>query len=100
MHGLHLTADLYQCMGLERYMLDADAIAQLCRDQTAASGLTLVDDRWVKFPSYEGQPGGVTGTVLLAESHLAIHTWPETGSVTIDVYVCNFPMTTRARRGN
>jgi spermidine synthase len=33
---------------------------------------------------------GVTGTVLLAESHLAIHTWPETGSVTIDVYVCNF----------
>ena len=90
MHGLHLTADLYQCTGHERYMLDADAIAQLCRDQTAASGLTLVDDTWVKFPPYEGQPGGVTGTVLLAESHLAIHTWPETGSVTIDVYVCNF----------
>lgn len=90
MHGLHLTADLYQCSGDERYMLDADAIAQLCRDQTAASGLTLVDDTWVKFPPYEGQPGGVTGTVLLAESHLAIHTWPETGSVTIDVYVCNF----------
>lgn len=90
MHGLHLTADLYQCAGHERYMLDADAIAGLCREQTAASGLTLVDDRWVKFPPYEGQPGGVTGTVLLAESHLAIHTWPETGSVTIDVYVCNF----------
>lgn len=90
MHGLHLTADLYQCKGDERYMLDADAIAQLCRDQTEASGLTLVDDTWVKFPPYEGQPGGVTGTVLLAESHLAIHTWPETGSVTIDVYVCNF----------
>jgi S-adenosylmethionine/arginine decarboxylase-like enzyme len=32
----------------------------------------------------------VTGTVLLAESHLAIHTWPELGSLTIDVYVCNF----------
>lgn len=90
MHGLHLTADLYQCTGHERYMLDADAIAGLCRDQTAASGLTLVDDTWVKFPPYEGQPGGVTGTVLLAESHLAIHTWPETDSVTIDVYVCNF----------
>lgn len=90
MQGLHLTADLYQCTGHERYMLDADAIARLCREQTAASGLTLVDDTWVKFPHYEGQPGGVTGTVLLAESHLAIHTWPETGSVTIDVYVCNF----------
>ena len=90
MHGLHLTADLYQCKGDERYMLEADAIAELCRAQTHAAGLTLVDDTWVKFPPYEGQPGGVTGTVLLAESHLAIHTWPETGSVTIDVYVCNF----------
>ena len=32
----------------------------------------------------------MTGTVVLAESHLAIHTWPETGDVTLDVYVCNF----------
>lgn len=90
MHGLHLTADLYQCQGDERHMLDADAIAALCRAQTAQAGLTLVEDRWVKFPDYQGQPGGVTGTVLLAESHLAIHTWPETGCVTVDVYVCNF----------
>ncbi|WP_027015675.1 polyamine aminopropyltransferase [Comamonas composti] len=90
MHGLHLTADLYQCKGDERYMLDADVIATLCRTQTEMAGLTLVDDRWVKFPDYQGEPGGVTGTVLLAESHLAIHTWPETGNVTIDVYVCNF----------
>jgi len=90
MHGLHLTADLYQCCGQPHYMLDADAIAALCREHTRRAGLTLVDDRWVKFPAWQGQPGGVTGTVLLAESHLAIHTWPETGNVTIDVYVCNF----------
>ncbi len=43
-----------------------------------------------QIPEWQGQPGGVTGAVLLAESHLAIHTWPETGNVTIDVYVCNF----------
>ena len=35
-------------------------------------------------------PGGVTATVLLAESHLCIHTWPEQMGVTVDVYVCNF----------
>ncbi len=90
MQGLHLTADLYQCQGDERYLLEADDIAALCRAQTGLSGLTAVDDKWVKFPPWQGQPGGVTGTVLLAESHLAIHTWPETGNVTIDVYVCNF----------
>lgn len=90
MYGLHLTADLYACQGGAELMTDTDAIAQLCRTRTEASGLTLVDDKWVKFPDWQGEPGGVTGAVLLAESHLAIHTWPETGNVTLDVYVCNF----------
>lgn len=90
MEGLHLTADLYQCACASELMLSADDIAALCRSRTQDAGLTLVDERWVKFPEWQGQPGGVTGTILLAESHLAIHTWPETGNVTIDVYVCNF----------
>jgi S-adenosylmethionine decarboxylase len=34
-------------------------------------------------------PVGITGVVLLAESHLTVHTWPEIGAVTLDVYVCN-----------
>jgi S-adenosylmethionine decarboxylase len=35
-------------------------------------------------------PVGITGVVLLAESHVAIHTWPEKAAVTLDVYVCNY----------
>ena len=35
--------------------------------------------------------------VLLAESHLAVHTWPELGAVTLDVYVCNFGADNSAR---
>ena len=58
MQGLHLTADLYQCAGDTAYMLCADTIATLCRAQVQASGLTLVDERWVTFPPYNGQPGG------------------------------------------
>jgi S-adenosylmethionine decarboxylase len=42
------------------------------------------------FPATPLGPGGVTATVLLAESHLCVHTWPEQRGVTLDVYVCNF----------
>ena len=98
MQGLHLTADLYQCAGDSALMLDADAIASLCQHHTERAGLTSVGDKWVKFPDWQGHPGGVTGTILLAESHLAIHTWPETGNVTLDVYVCNFSDDNAPRR--
>jgi S-adenosylmethionine decarboxylase len=51
----------------------------------SACGLTSVGELFHAFPP----PGGVTGVVLLAESHLAVHTWPERGAVTLDAYVCN-----------
>lgn len=90
MQGLHLTADLYDCACPSNLLTDAEMLAGICRDLTLKSGLTIVDETWHTFPDYQGQPGGVTGTLLLMESHLAIHTWPERGGVTLDVYVCNF----------
>lgn len=89
MHGLHLTADLYGCRGPRPLLLSAAALAALCRAQADAAGLVCVGETWFGFPERAGQPGGVTGTLLLAESHLAIHTWPELAQVTLDVYVCN-----------
>ena len=90
MQGLHLTADLYGCQCEASLLIEANRLATLCRQSVADAGLTLVDEKYYTFPDYEGQPGGVTGAVLLAESHLAVHTWPERGCVTLDVYVCNF----------
>ena len=90
MHGLHLTADLYDCQCAPPLLLSEAAVAPLCRTHTQAAGLTVVGEKWFSFPDQDGRPGGVTGTLLLAESHLAVHTWPELGHVTLDVYVCNF----------
>ena len=90
MQGLHLTGDLFDCACSDRLFTDIAALTKICRDTTVDAGLTIVDQAFHVFPDWNGQPGGITGTLLLAESHLAIHTWPERRGVTLDVYVCNF----------
>jgi S-adenosylmethionine decarboxylase len=85
MQGLHLTADLRGCASSSAAMTDPDALRSLCLQAVSDAGLTTVAELFHRFP----QPGGVTGVVLLAESHLAVHTWPELAAVTLDVYVCN-----------
>lgn len=90
MQGLHLTGDLFGCGCSAPTLTDLDTLSTLCREATLDAKLTIVDEKWHVFPDWNGQPGGITGTILLAESHLAIHTWPESRGVTLDVYVCNF----------
>jgi S-adenosylmethionine decarboxylase len=90
MHGLHLTADLYHCACDAALLTDAEALGAQCVQAVSDSGLQAVAQLFHTFPASAHGPGGVTATVLLAESHLCVHTWPETGSVTLDVYVCNF----------
>lgn len=90
MNGLHLTGDLFDCSCSAELLTDLETLTKTCRDATNESKLTIVDQAWHRFPDWKGEPGGITGTLLLAESHLAIHTWPERRGVTLDVYVCNF----------
>ena len=90
MNGLHLTGDLFDCSCSAALLTDLETLSRTCRDATNESKLTIVDQAWHRFPEWNGEPGGITGTILLAESHLAIHTWPERSGVTLDVYVCNF----------
>ncbi len=90
MNGLHLTADLSDCRCEAVWLTDADQLGAACVKAVEASGLQAVAQIFHTFPSHEGGAGGVTATVLLAESHLCVHTWPEKSAVTLDVYVCNF----------
>ena len=93
MQGLHLTADLSGCDATLPPMTDAHALRRLCEAAVHGAGLTPVGTLFHTFPA----PGGVTGVVLLAESHLAVHTWPELGAVTLDAYVCNLGQDNSAR---
>jgi spermidine synthase/S-adenosylmethionine decarboxylase len=89
MHGLHLIAELHECRCEPRLLSDAGALRALCLEVCSTPGLTAVGHIFHQFGSADS-PAGATGAVVLAESHLAIHTWPEMGAVTLDLYVCNF----------
>ena len=71
-------------------MTDAERLGDWCVQAAKDVGLQPVDHLFHAFPGVAGKPGGVTATVLLAKSHICLHTWPEQRAVTADVYVCNF----------
>ncbi|MDB5742191.1 MAG: speD [Polaromonas sp.] len=81
-------------------MTDAQQLGDWCVGAVQAAGLQAVGQLFHTFPATGQGPGGITATVLLAESHVCVHTWPEKKAVTLDVYVCNFggDHSARARR--
>jgi S-adenosylmethionine decarboxylase proenzyme len=90
MQGLHLTADLFGCRDAAGLMRDGAALSALCERLAVQAGLTVVGRQFHAFQPGPRGDAGVTGVLLLAESHLAVHTWPELRAVTLDVFVCNF----------
>ena len=90
MKGLHIIADLYNCQKSE-LLVSSQKLRELCVTACTAAGLTVLGEHFYQFDGVDGtQQGGSTGAVVLAESHLAIHTWPERDGATLDVYVCNY----------
>ncbi|NPA41362.1 MAG: S-adenosylmethionine decarboxylase [Aquificae bacterium] len=82
--GLHILADLY---GVEAERIDrVEDIRDLLETAVKVADLTKISSHYYQF-----QPHGATGVVLLAESHISIHTWPEHGLATVDVYTCGDP---------
>ena len=91
MNGLHILAEFHECAGEARLLHDAGALAALCRRACVEAGLDVVAAAFHQFPR-----AGATGALVLAESHLAVHTWPELDAVTLDLYVCNHSRDNRA----
>jgi spermidine synthase len=83
--GVQVAASLYGCS--ERQLLtDVDALLAMCRTAVDSANLQRVADCAHGFVA----GGGVSAVVVLAESHVAIHTWPEFDAVTLDVYACSY----------
>ena len=84
MQGVQLTAEFHDCAAAA-LLAEPQSLRALCLRAVRDAGLTPVGELFHHF----GAGLGVTGVVLLAESHLAVHTWPELRAATLDVYVCN-----------
>lgn len=83
--GHHWFLDLADCQCESKLLSDAVTLREFCLRACQAAGMRVVGDVFHQF-----SPVGVTGVVLLAESHLSVHTWPELRFVAVDVYVCDF----------
>jgi S-adenosylmethionine decarboxylase len=80
--GRHLFAD-FQGVTEER-LADPDFIEAALREAAYAAGATPLFGKFHQF----GAGLGVTGVLLLKESHISIHTWPEYGFAAVDAFMC------------
>lgn len=78
--GTHLLIDLW---GAER-LDDIKVIEEALRESAIVSGATILN---VDLHNFEPN-GGISGVIVLAESHISIHTWPERGFAALDVFMC------------
>lgn len=86
--GHHWLMDLSGCAGNRQLLENAQALEAVLPAAARQAGMQVVGQVFHQFA-----PTGVTGAVILAESHVTIHTWPQEGFVAIDVYVCDFNQT-------
>lgn len=79
--GRQILVEFYDC---NRDILNGEEqIRDILLEGVRRSGATIVSDTFHTF-----SPHGVSGVVVIAESHVAIHTWPEHGYAAVDIFTC------------
>lgn len=79
--GRHLLAEFYDCNS--NILNNLQLIEEAMVEAAVACGATVIQKNFHHF-----SPFGVSGVVVIAESHLAIHTWPEYGYAAVDLFTC------------
>ncbi len=86
--GVHLMVDGY---GASREILkNRELLTKILHDIPVEMGMHLISDPVVieVGPKNRKDPGGLSGFVLIAESHFSFHTFPDRGFITLDIYTC------------
>nr|WP_245603976.1 adenosylmethionine decarboxylase [Geoglobus ahangari] len=79
--GKHIIAELY---GVPKELISYEKdVREIVESVVREAELTKVSSHYKQF-----EPYGVTGVVLIAESHISLHTWPEYGLVNLDIFTC------------
>ena len=80
--GYHYLYDFYEC---EKHILnDIPRLGKMMVESSLASGARIISEHSHKF-----EPYGVSSIIILAESHLSLHTWPEYDFASVDLFSCN-----------
>ncbi len=79
--GRHILAEYFGCS--KNVLNDAVILESFLNNAAKAANATVISSSFRTF-----QPFGVSGIVIIAESHLAIHTWPEYSYAAIDFFTC------------
>ncbi len=80
--GQHSLFDLHDCDVAK--LADRDVVREAMMEAVRQSGGTIVAEVFHQF-----SPHGVSGVVVIAESHLTIHTWPERSFAAVDLFTCS-----------
>jgi S-adenosylmethionine decarboxylase len=79
--GTHIVCELSGCDAAK--LTDVEVVREMMQNAARAANATIIETAFHRF-----QPQGVSGVVVIQESHLSIHTWPETGYAAMDFYTC------------
>ena len=79
--GIHVLLELKDCN--KEVLNDLELLEEAMEAAAKAAGATVVEKAFHQF-----NPHGVSGVVIVAESHLFIHTWPEHGYAAVDIFTC------------
>ncbi len=79
--GRHILVEFYGCD--PAVLNNKEEVEKIMNKAAESSGATIINSNFHMFSPY-----GVSGVVVISESHLAVHTWPEYGYAAVDVYTC------------